>query len=1319
MNSHYKSRLKRMTAGLLTSCMLLSLVPGAAAADRAGGLSGTSRNQPFVKGDTGSQNFRIPALLTLTNGWVLAVSDIRWRTSADSPQNLDTIASLSRDGGATWDWEVVNYFDDMADTRTGQDSASFIDPAVLQAQDGTIHMVVDACPSYVGLMHGNKMGRESSGFDDQGRLLVAKGTAGQAAPTAKSSYTYYVDLKNSDRTYQLDGDTDIPLFSIQNSTSGSASTDAWVDAFLNVYVEKDGTLAPERCQQLGSSEQVQSNLFYFNSQWKAYPVFYIMHRSATVVGDNLVWDTPQFLDIKLAEDEAFTGVCPGRGLSFSYQGKERLIFPLYDNQTGTELASVIYSDDQGRTWTRGEHTKAKDLNGVGKTSESQVVALPDGKLRMYSRNTINYISYADSSDGGVTWDICQKDEALYSKNPGNGCMVSFVNVEGTLVSPDNQLYENLILTSYPTTQRKVGTVRLGSVGEDGMVTWLNRADDIHLTQQQSFAYSCVSQLVEDGKGTDSFGVLYEHGPGDIYYEALTVTDLLGEGWYLVHDTSEIPSISLNTPFLDLQVGESASVTAAVTPAGTPVVWTSLHPDIASVDNGTVTAKQAGAATITATITTSNGIVRSADLSVAVQDPAGGTVVLPHIYEDRLETIDHPSTSTYDLAADAISPGVYAIFHGPSGRTLYHQSGTNLTDQVGGSVEQNRLTLDSGFPFSRQLWSLKGDSANGFTIQSMEADGRYLNLKKVSQPNSKVPVTDTPQTLTVTASSTPGSYTISGTENGQTLYLAHDDTQQHYVSANPVEFQLYRQIVTPAYNTYRTSVTGLNALISYVEALGPQEQARLQKELTAARELAADGVKEYQSREEAQTAQEAVRQVTQTLYQAWQNLPVSHTVTFVTGEGSPVPSQTVENGKTAVRPQDPTRNGYRFDGWFTDSACTQAYDFQLPVTGDLTLYAKWTYKDHNDNTDSDDSGNSNDSGKPSVAPHKNPDGSVTSTVTRPDGTRIETTKYPDGSKKVVETGKDGTITTATTAKDGTRTEITEKKDGSSQTSIQKPDGSSSSTMEENGKVTARVELSQKAVTQAEEKKQAARLPMPGLTVTGDRTQAPTVTVTLPKGKPVKVEIPVESVTSGTVAVLVHSDGTEEVLKTSLATEHGITVGLSDGATVKIVDNSKTFLDVPGSHWGVDAVDFAASRELFAGTGDTTFSPDVVMNRAMILTVLARMEGVDTSAGATWYEAGIRWAQEQNISDGSNLEGSLTREQLAAMLYRYAGSPAVTSSMSGFSDGDTVSSWASNAMTWAVETGLITGVGGNSLQPQGQASRAQVAAILMRFIENREG
>ena len=350
--------------------------------------------------------------------------------------------------------------------------------------------------------------------------------------------------------------------------------------------------------------------------------------------------------------------------------------------------------------------------------------------------------------------------------------------------------------------------------------------------------------------------------------------------------------------------------------------------------------------------------------------------------------------------------------------------------------------------------------------------------------------------------------------------------------------------------------------------------------------------------------------------------------------------------------------------------------------------------------------------------RNPDGSLTTTVTKPDGSTVETTRNPDGSKEVVETKKDGTVVTTATDKSGNETMTTENPDGTSVVAITRTDGSTSATtVDEDGLSVTVAALSESAVTQGQTG--TVSLPMPSVTAASDLDSAPAVTLDLPADTAVKVEIPVENVAAGTVAVLLKADGTSEIVKTSVTTEDGVVLTLSAGETVKIVDNTKTFADVADTFWGADAVAFVSSRELFNGTSATDFSPNAPMNRAMIVTVLARLDGVDTTAGSTWYEAGVQWAVSSGISDGSGLDQNLTREQLATMLYRYAQykgydvSVGENTNILSYSDVSSVSEYAMEAMQWACGAGIIGGKDG-MLDPAGNATRAEVATMLMRFV-----
>ena len=369
---------------------------------------------------------------------------------------------------------------------------------------------------------------------------------------------------------------------------------------------------------------------------------------------------------------------------------------------------------------------------------------------------------------------------------------------------------------------------------------------------------------------------------------------------------------------------------------------------------------------------------------------------------------------------------------------------------------------------------------------------------------------------------------------------------------------------------------------------------------------------------------------------------------------------------------PTRDGYTFDGWFTEATGGEKVTTSTTFSENATLYAQWS-KD-----------SSGDSG---VTPTPDPDKPGDDNNTDNDGS----------------TGSEDTVTNP---------------DGSTTTSITKEDGSSSTTtVGTDGKVESNVTVSEEAVSNADGA--AVALPIPEVPVTTDKAVAPTITVNLPSKEATKVEVPVKDVTPGTVAVLVDADGNETVIKDTVQSENGITIELTDGATIKVVDNSKSFDDVTSDYWGASAIDFATSRELFAGTGENTFSPEDDMTRAMIWSVLARYEGADTSgaSGDEWYAGPQEWAIENGISDGTYPNTAMTREQFAAMLYRYSGSPAVEGTVGDYSDADSISSWAKDAMTWAVQEGLIAGMDEDTLNPQGTATRTQVAAILQRFIENK--
>ena len=176
------------------------------------------------------------------------------------------------------------------------------------------------------------------------------------------------------------------------------------------------------------------------------------------------------------------------------------------------------------------------------------------------------------------------------------------------------------------------------------------------------------------------------------------------------------------------------------------------------------------------------------------------------------------------------------------------------------------------------------------------------------------------------------------------------------------------------------------------------------------------------------------------------------------------------------------------------------------------------------------------------------------------------------------------------------------------------------------------------------------------------------------------------------------------------DHDVTVRVYFAA----IGAALPFTDVAEGDWFYSYVEYVYDNGLMDGVSATEFEPNGNMSRAMVWAILARIDG-ETVAGENWAETAREWAMANGVSDGEDADGYVTREQLATMLWRYAGEPGSDYSLSAYTDAVGVSGYASEAMAWAVERGIITGVADATLEPQGTATRAQCAAILMRFVE----
>lgn len=320
-----------------------------------------------------------------------------------------------------------------------------------------------------------------------------------------------------------------------------------------------------------------------------------------------------------------------------------------------------------------------------------------------------------------------------------------------------------------------------------------------------------------------------------------------------------------------------------------------------------------------------------------------------------------------------------------------------------------------------------------------------------------------------------------------------------------------------------------------------------------------------------------------------------------------------------------------------------------------------------------SGGGTGGGSPATTTTKNPDGTTTTTTTDPAaGTVTATTKAPDGTSVTVVTDRKGSVISA-------------------EASI--PGGVQSAT----------------------------------LPAVIDRDTG--IKITVKGGGSAEVEIPAEKVTPGTVAVIVAPDGTETVVRKSVPTENGVVLTVEGSAVVKLAERGRTFSDLPGTHWAADAAAFVSARELFSGTAPDTFSPSLPMSRAMLAAALHNLEnnpgqnldsGFDDVRENAWYAGAVNWAAANSIINGYSSRqfgpgDPITREQLAVMLWRYAGRPAPPNLLLPFDDADQVSPWAADALRWAVDRGILRGKGSGILAPKDTATRAEAAQMIKNFLE----
>ncbi len=450
---------KRIIAICLALCMLLSVLPVSALAVSISTKpeNGTTVGQPFAAGTGGSQNFRIPGIVTLDNGTLIAACDARWNHSGDGA-GLDTIVSVSIDNGENWEYTYANYLGDNGDTYNNL-STCFIDPGI--GTDGTTaYLIADLWPAGIALntsRYSPVAGK--TGYDENGNLAlrdasldtVEIGWNGYNTMAANADYDYYLDLE----TLTL------------HKNDGTAVEGYTVDAYFNI-----------------KGNGVDTNLFFSDSPFQPYPTDYLYMTTST---DGLTWSEPKLLNLKEASEQTLL-IGPGNG---TYDAvNDRMVFTGYEHSSGYERASLIWMDGEGN-WYRSEDATVNSWS-----SEATSVVLDDGTVRTFYRDgytTLRYTDYVfDESinnyvradyevDTGVAIDSgCQLTSILHSQQ-----------VDG----------KDLVLVAGPTSSRRInGYIYAFLVDADNS---MELAYAYNVTPD-FYAYSCLTELAD---GT--IGLLYE------------------------------------------------------------------------------------------------------------------------------------------------------------------------------------------------------------------------------------------------------------------------------------------------------------------------------------------------------------------------------------------------------------------------------------------------------------------------------------------------------------------------------------------------------------------------------------------------------------------------------------------------------------------------------------------------------------------------------------------------------------------------------------------------------------------------------------------
>ena len=744
----------------------------------------------------------------------------------------------------------------------------------------------------------------------------------------------------------------------------------------------------------------------------------------------------------------------------------------------------------------------------------------------------------------------------------------------------------------------------------------------------------------------------------------------------------VSQITLNKAEASISVGNSETLTATVAPENATLkalTWASSDEDVATVaPDGTVTAVKAGAATITATAADGSG--KSATCTVTV---TGDTT--PPAHEHRYGDWSKDGTSHWHECTDAACPNQSESIKDKAAHIYDDDADTTcnicgyvrtVTPEI---VPVSQITLNK----AETSISVGNSEKLTATVTPENAANKALkwassdeDVATVAPDGTVTAVKAGAATITATAADGSGKSAVCKvTVTGDTTPPAHehrygdwskDGTNHWHECTDAACPNQSESIKDKAVHIYDDDADTTCNVCGYVRTVTPEIVPVSQITLNKAETSISVGNSEKLTA--TVTPENAANKALK-----WASS--DEDVATVAPDGT----------VTAVKAGAATITATAADGSGKSATCT------VTVIGGTTP--------------SQSGGSTGDSSGGSSSDRDSHDSNPV--------IKTETKNNTDGSTTKTETRRDGSVTQTTTGKDGSVTKTETKKDGSSVTENKAADGSTGTVKtDKNGQTEAAAKVSGKAVEDAKKNGEAVKVPVE-VEATRNSSTSPTVSIELPKGAgETKVEIPVSNVTPGTVAVLVHPDGTEEILKDSIPTEDGIQLTVDGSATVKIVDNSKGFIDTQ-DHWAKDEIDFVSARGLVNGMSATIYAPNNSTTRAQLWTILARQADADLTGGNTWYEKAQNWTKDKGVSDGANPNAAINRAQMVTMLWRAVGQPTAGGT-ANFTDVPTDSYYA-QAVAWAVENGITTGVGNGHFDPTGTCTRAQIAAFLARSMK----